>query len=161
MKSIIRHTLLSLAGVLLVSSQAFAATAGDNLAVSAGVTANCLITTTALAFGNYDPIGTHSSANLDGTGTLLVTCTAGATGVTISLGQGQNTTRQMLHATSVALLDYELYTTTGRDTPWGLNVPMIDGTGTQQTITVYGRIASGQNKPVGTYNDTVVATVNF
>src|SRR6185436_927484 len=42
-----------------------AATATANLGVSATVTVNCTISTAALAFGSYDPVGTNAAANLD------------------------------------------------------------------------------------------------
>ena len=35
------------------------------------------------------------------------------------------------------------------------------GTGTETSLTVYGRIPAGQNVPAGSYSDTVVATVTF
>ena len=71
------------------SSTANAATATANLAVSATVTNNCTISTTALAFGSYDPVVANASANLDGTGTVVVACTKGAT-ANIGLANGAN-----------------------------------------------------------------------
>src|SRR5512143_902396 len=54
-----------------------AATATANLGVSATVTNNCTISTTALAFGSYDPVVANASTNLDGTGAVSVACTKG------------------------------------------------------------------------------------
>ena len=66
-----------------------AATATANLGVAATVTNNCTISTVALTFGSYDPVVANASANLDGTGTVVVACTKGAT-ATIGLGNGGN-----------------------------------------------------------------------
>ncbi len=72
---------------LLASGQATAATQTANLAVSATVSATCSISTTALAFGAYDPVSANSTTPLDGTGTVVVTCTSGAPAA-VTLGQG-------------------------------------------------------------------------
>src|SRR4051812_13032770 len=54
-----------------------AATASADLTVSATVTTNCTINTGPLAFGNYDPVGTHASRPLDAAGRVTVACTKG------------------------------------------------------------------------------------
>ena len=95
------NTFLGLAaavsGVAIVaaafSAPASAATATANLGVSATVTNNCTISTAALAFGSYDPVVTHASTNLDGTGTVVVACTKGVA-PTVGLGLGIERVRQ-------------------------------------------------------------------
>lgn len=151
-------------------SQAQAQTATDNLAVSADVTASCTITTTALAFGNYDPVVAHASTPLDGTGTVTVACTTGSP-VTITLGQGANPDasstaiaplRRLING--VDFLNYSLFSDAGRTAVWGDDLTVdveTTGTGIAEDHTVYGRIAAGQNMPAGAYTDTVVATVTF
>jgi hypothetical protein len=42
------------------------------IAISANVRKNCLISTTAVAYGAYDPVGTNGTAPLDATGTARV-----------------------------------------------------------------------------------------
>jgi spore coat protein U-like protein len=124
-----------------------------------------------LAFGSYDPIGSHASSDLDATGTVTVTCTNGSTG-DITLGQGSNADtgstddvplRRMSDGAS-GYLSYYLYQDSGRTTVWG-NTAATDvshsGDGTATDITIYGRVTSGQNAPAGSYTDTVVATVTF
>ena len=37
----------------------------------------------------------------------------------------------------------------------------IEADGTEQTVTIYGRIAPGLTVPSGTYGDAVTATLNF
>ena len=71
------------------SATMFAATATASLSVTATVANNCSISTTALAFGSYDPVTTHASAPLDSTGTVVISCTKGAA-ATIGLNTGSN-----------------------------------------------------------------------
>ena len=165
-RSIARIALVAGALVLGAAAPALAQTATANLSVTATVAKNCSITTTPVAFGSYDPIVANAASPLDGTGTVVVTCTKGS-GTRIDLGLGGNasgSTRRMLGGTD--LLTYELYTDTGRSTVWG------SGAGAGQTIaaapnknprtfTVYGRVAAGQDVGAASYADTVVATINF
>jgi len=152
--------------VLGAAVPALAQTANTNLAVTATVAKNCSITTTAVAFGSYDPAVTNATTNLDGTGTVVVACTKGA-GTRISLGRGANAsglTRRMRGA--AALLTYELYKNAGRTTVWrsgavnGLTIPGAPSRAAR-TFTVYGRVPAGQDVVAGPYTDTVVATINF
>jgi spore coat protein U-like protein len=146
---------------------ASAATATANLGVSATVTNNCTISTAALAFGSYDPVVAHASTNLDGTGTVIVACTKGAT-ATIGLGLGSNASGSVrrMKDSGTNYITYELYQDSGRSTVWGtaggaLLSPGAAPSKVARNFTVYGRVASDQDVPAGTYNDTVVATVNF
>jgi spore coat protein U-like protein len=152
--------------VLGMAAPTFAQTATANLSVSATVAKNCSITTTAVAFGAYDPIVTNAVAPLDGTGSVVVTCTKGA-GTRIDLGLGANasgTTRRM--AGGGDFLTYELYQTTARTTVWGsgaaagLTIPVAPSKAAR-TFTVYGRVPGGQDVTATSYADTVVATINF
>ena len=149
-----------------MAAPAFAQTATANLGVSATVAKNCSITTTAVAFGAYDPVVANATAPLDGTGSVVVTCTKGA-GTRIDLGLGANvigTTRRMAGGTD--FLTYQLYQNTGRTTVWGtgaaagLTIPVAPSR-TARTFTVFGRVAAGQDVAAASYNDTVVATINF
>jgi spore coat protein U-like protein len=147
---------------------AHAATATANLDVTATIAANCTISTSAVAFGTYDPISANSSTALDATGSVSTTCTSGSS-PTITLGEGANAAsgstasaplRQM--ASGANVLGYQLYSDSGRTTVWadtGVATPAANGTA--QANTVYGRISGGQNKPMGSYSDTVVTTVSF
>jgi spore coat protein U-like protein len=146
---------------------ASAATATANLGVSATVTNNCTISTAALAFGSYDPVVANASANLDGTGTVIVACTKGAS-ATVGLGLGLNasgSTRRMSNG-GTEYLDYELYQDSGRTTVWGnsgagLYSPGAAPSKAARNFTVYGRVTANQDVAAGSYSDTVVATVNF
>lgn len=164
---------LSLAIALVAGATvAHAATSTANLAVSATVTANCSISaTSALNFGAYDPVVANAASDLDGTGTISVTCTSGAP-ATITLGQGANADtgstaaaplRRMTDG-STNFISYSLYSDSSRTVIWGDDATVdvaTTGTGAAEAHTVYGRIASAQNVPAGSYSDTVVATVTF
>jgi spore coat protein U-like protein len=137
-----------------------------NLSVTATVVANCSIDTTTVAFGNYDPAVAHASSPLDGTGTVTITCTKGTTS-TVGLDVGSNasgSTRRMSNGSD--FLSYELYQNGGRTVVWGnsggdLHAPGAAPSSAPRAITVYGRVTGGQDVGVGSYADTVVATVTF
>ena len=118
-------------------------------------------------FGNYDPVVANATAPLDGTGTVTVTCTRGALSK-VGLNPGSNaqgTTRRMSQG-ATEYLTYELYKDAGHSTVWGdtadtaLDVPAAPSQA-PRNFTVYGRVAAAQDAAVGTYTDTVLATVIF
>jgi len=145
---------------------AMAATASSTMSVTATVTANCTISTSALAFGN---VNTISGSNVDGTGGLSITCTNGtAWTATAGVGAGPGasfTNRRMVSGGNQ--LNYNIFTTVARTTVWGNGTGgtgTITGTGsgTAQSVTVYGRVSSGQTSvPAGAYADTVAVTITY
>jgi spore coat protein U-like protein len=160
------------AALLVAASVSFAAsTATSDLSVTASVADNCIISTSALAFGSYDPISANASSALNGTGSVSVTCTSGAS-ANVTLGQGSNADtgstdaaplRRMADGSS-HFLSYDLYSDSSRTAAWGnTSGTGVDhtGTGASASLTVYGSAAGGQNVPSGSYSDTVVATVTF
>ena len=132
--------------------------------VTATVLASCTLTAGNVVFGNY------AAAQLDATGTLSVTCTTGASYV-IALDAGSGTgatvaTRRMTHSVSSAqTLAYSLYRDASRALVWGttagVNLYAGVGTGSAQSITVYGRAAGAQYPEAGAYTDTVTATITY
>ena len=162
---------------LCAGTFAFAGAANTNLNVSASVSNNCTISTTALDFGPYDPIVAQASSDLTGTGTVTITCTKGAT-TTVGLGLGSNatgSTRRMTDGSS-NYLTYEAYqppnSTPGTacsyssPTVWGtsgsnLFTPAAAPNKNARTYNVCGSLFAAQDVPAGSYTDTVVATVNF
>ncbi len=76
MKRVVRGLLAS--SLLLLPCVAVAGSQSANLDVSASVADNCTISTTPLAFGAYDLIVANAADPLDGTGTVTITCTQGA-----------------------------------------------------------------------------------
>jgi len=158
---------LVLSGLALgTSSLAAAQSATSTLSASTTVTKNCSITTTPVAFGAYNPITTNLTAPLDGTGTVVVTCTKGA-GTRIDLGLGTNasgTTRRMAGGSD--FLTYGLYQDSGRAIAWGAGTAAgqtitVSPSKAARTFTVFGRVPAGQDVAAGSYADTVVATINF
>lgn len=155
----------STVGILSLSSRTAAATATANLSVSASVANNCTISTGAVAFGAYDPVVANASADLDGTGSVTIACTKGATtSVELDLGANASGSTRQLEASS-NYLTYQLYQDSGRTTVWGTGTDKND-TGVApskaaRAFTVYGRVPAGQDVPAESYSDTVVATVNF
>ena len=157
---------LLLAGATLLPTAASAATAGGSLNVTATVTANCTVSTTALAFGN---VNTINGSNVDGAGALSIVCTNG-TGWTaaadVGSGSGASFSSRRMEAGSDQL-SYNLFTDAGFANVWGdgsASTSTIGGTGSgsAQAVTIYGRVGSGQTTvPVGSYADTVAVTVTY
>ena len=65
----------------------FAAVATSNLSVNTVVSSNCILSSAALSFGNYNPIGENKSGSLNAVTTFQVSCTKGAN-VSIFLNNG-------------------------------------------------------------------------
>jgi len=171
-------TALALA-IVAIAPAAFAASATTNISVTANVTANCTITTAAVAFGAYDPVETNAAAPLNNNGSVTIACTKGsAPNVTLGLGShASGAIRRMLGGTSADFLTYELYkppdTTPGTactypgTTIWGTSganifTPTASPGKAARTYNVCGTVAAGQDVGVdASYADSVVATVNF
>lgn len=164
--------LLALAAFgLLDAATAEAGTGTSNLTVSASVSANCTISTSAVAFGAYDPVSANAASALNGTGGVTVTCTNGSSAA-ITLGQGANANagstdavpdRRMIDGSSNHL-SYSLWQDSARTVVWGNTAGTgvgHSGDGTATNVTIYGKIPAAQNVPAGSYGDTVVATVTF
>ncbi|HTR53337.1 MAG TPA: spore coat U domain-containing protein [Kofleriaceae bacterium] len=148
-----------------------------SLAVSATVAQRCTIATGSLAFGSYDPVTANAASGADllatGASAVTVHCTRGTSPApSISLGAGlyPSSAFNRRMASGSNRLAYQIYTSSARTTVWG------DGTAgtttqsvatpvasmlTAQAFTAYGKIAKGQDVAVGSYTDTVTATVNF
>lgn len=152
------------AGIALAPQAALAATATDTIAVTATVQSACVVVASPLAFGNYNPT---SSANVDASTTVNVTCTQG-TAYTLGLNAGTTTggttTVRKLNS-SGHTLNYALYQDSGRATNWGNTTGTDTVAGTAGTsaaaYTVYGRIPGSQNTTAGAYTDSVTVTVTY
>lgn len=162
----------ALASAVLIAAAsatpAMAGTATEDLNISATVPESCVITTEPIELGDYDPIVTHAEVPLTITGTLTVQCTM-ATEATILLGQGANAASgssdsspyRRLAGDGGGTLDY---TITRNGAIWGNTTgtgQSITGNGSSQEIPVSLSIPAGQSAAVGTYSDTVVATVSY
>jgi spore coat protein U-like protein len=119
-----------------------------------------------VSFGVYDIFSTQPNNN--GVGSLTIHCQGGGNNIEVTLSTGQSGSYTMRMMKSGANhLDYNLYTGTDRSTVWGDG----HGHGNSQvmtvkknittTLSIFGQIPAGQDAAVGTYTDSIVATVNF
>lgn len=135
--------------------------------VTATILAECTVATSALNFGNYDPVAVNKTSPLDSTTVVDVYCTA-QTPASVALDNGQwvfGSTRRLKDA-SGNFLTYEMYKDTSRSVVWN-TTNTNSGTSTSKLtpinggFTVYGRLPAGQDIPAGSYSDTVTVTVNY
>lgn len=126
--------------------------------------AQCSISATPVAFGNYNPLSSTATVS---TGTVSYQCLiALLPQVTLSRGSSLTFTPRTLKM-GTETLNYNLFRDAGYGAVWG------DGTGgtqvyqalvavlTQVNLTVYAQIPPSQNVAAGSYNDSVVATIIF
>jgi spore coat protein U-like protein len=149
-------------------------TVNTNFNVTATVVDRCLVSSTSISFGSYDPT---SAAALQAQGAITAKCTKGGA-VSVALNQGANPApgstpmapvRRMTDGAS-HYLPYHIYIapppskqewgtgSAGRNEPpaqmaAGLSAPII--------FTTYGALSAGTNVPAGEYTDVVVAVVTF
>lgn len=133
---------------------------------TASAQASCTISVTSVNFGTYNVFATTDTTS---TGSVTYNCNQMANNISVALSRGSSSTftpRTLRNGTEI--LQYNLYRNAGYTQIWG------DGTGgtspytrnnppngTDVTITIYGQIPAGQDVRVGTYSDTVSATINF
>ncbi|MGV8924268.1 MAG: spore coat U domain-containing protein [Ewingella sp.] len=164
---------------LLFCSALNAGTATKNFTVSATIVNGCAFgssvtnPTTNLGTLNFGSVASVPG-NLDmvstaGTGSVVVTCTPGAT-VKIAMDYGTHggsaTQRYMANTTAATqTLAYQLYQDPARSKVWGngaleMTVPSFPGT--TQTYPVYARLFAVTTLPAaGTYTDTVTVTLTY
>jgi spore coat protein U-like protein len=130
--------------------------------VTANTQAACTISATNLIFGDY------IQAQLDSQSQISLTCTNGSPW-NVGLNEGTFpgatvTTRRMTGPGNSSLL-YSLYRDAARALNWGNTVGTDTvsgiGTGSVQTITVYGRVPASQPAGPGGYRDTIIGMITF
>ncbi|WP_164874478.1 Csu type fimbrial protein [Rathayibacter festucae] len=150
-------------GVLAVAapSASYAASSTSSIPVSARIASSATLSASPLDFGNY------AGAAVNATSTITVTSTNG-TMYSVAVGNGTNSQdpsgRRLNSGAGASMLMYQVYTDSARTNVWGSSaggVVQQVGTGSAQTLTVYGTIPAGQNSPVGSYSDTLTATVTY
>jgi spore coat protein U-like protein len=148
------------------SAQAFTRSATLNVAASVNI--RCTIATSGVNFGNYDPFNNNAFSPLDAVGSISLNCTTGSN-VDVRLGQGSfpapgstNANPRRRLASGADRLDYNLYEDAAYTTVWDNVAKGLKGGKTfPVVIPVYGRVPAGQIVPLGSYSDSVVATVFF
>lgn len=164
-----RHHLAALALLTLATQAAVAASANGSFQVQATVVSACTVSGSLLNFGgSIDPL--VSSVPIDASSTLTVRCT-NTTPYSVALDAG-------LHAGGGAVfggrsmsngaqtIGYQLYLDSGRATVWGNGTagssPVAGtGTGSNQSLTIYGRLPSLTGAVPGNYSDTVTITISY
>lgn len=131
--------------------------------VTATVPNHCSISTaTDLDFGTVPGL---IDSHRDQTSTVTVSCT-GRTPWRMSMDDGRHAAggqRRMRQEEGPNHVRYELYRDPARTQRWGDGASRLQGTGTgsTQTLTVYGRVQGGQAVPAGSYSDTITVTVTY
>lgn len=151
---------------------------GATLGATTTITPHCTVATSAVSFGQYDPVVANRTAKLDASGTVTIRCVR-ATAPSIALGLGLHaagSTRRMQGPGPSDFLSYELYHPSNINpnaacppsgtVVWGaggasLFSPTAAGNFNARTYNVCGTVFAGQDPVIGSYSDTVTATVNF
>jgi spore coat protein U-like protein len=123
----------------------------------------CTISTTPVSFGSYNVFDSVAKAS---TGSVTYWCSWAWT-ISIYLGKGTAGTntpnRQM--ASGANRLSYNLYLDAAHTQTWGDPSPSSFATNfvwfSGATLTVYGLIPPLQDVAIGSYSDSVTATINF
>lgn len=138
----------------------------SNFDVTMKIIADCTIAASPLSFGNSQGVlATAVTANT----TLAVTCTTTTPynlGLSAGTGTGSTTSTRYMSGTggNTGTVQFNLFQTAGA-TNWG-NTQGTDtqsgvGTGSSQTITVYGQVPAQATPAPDTYKSTITATVYF
>lgn len=147
-RDVVAASLVAIATLLVLVPQALAA---------------CTISTTGVDFGNYDPF---AASPKDSTGSVTYRCNP-RTPLTIALNGGTwgSTAQRKMRSASGDELLYSLYQDAARTAIWGdaggqlYSDPNPPGPG--RTATIYARILALQDVGVGTYSDSITATINW
>jgi len=145
----------------------FAGLAGALFTAPAAAINLCTISTVGVNFGNYN---VFSAGALTANGTVTYRCLGvGGTSITIDLSLGSAPSfnpRTMLR--SGEALSYNLYLDPAATQIWGNGTggsqrygPLVPQNNQTTDVTIFGRIPPGQDVTIGTYTDTIVATINF
>lgn len=173
MKAIVPRMALMLAAASFIPLSAQAATYSNGTAtatflVSLTITSSCTVSANALAFGTTGLL----NAATTGTSTLSVTC-SNTTPYNIGLNAGSTTgstaTARLLAGTTTGntttTVSYRLMQDAALTTNWGTtqgsDTVAGTGTGSAQSVTIYGQVPTQTTPAPDSYQSTVTATVYF
>lgn len=137
----------------------------------ATVLAGCSISASAMNFGSNS---SNISSNVDSSANINVLCT-NTTPYSLGLGAGLHSSagQRRMSVSSSAFIIYELYTDAGRTSPWKTSSAAVSctngvgscvlgtGSGSAQSMTVWGRVPPQTAQSAGTFSDTIVMTINY
>lgn len=149
------------AAAAIASTPAMAGTATGDVLVSLKVSSACSVTAQPLDFGTVNSF----AANIDSSSATTVKCTpqaAYSVVINYGLNAGTTTQRKLLSTTTAATVNYDLYSDSTRSTTWTPTSGKTGvGDGTEQAMTIYGRVPTQTAVAAGDYKDTVTVTVNY
>lgn len=143
-------------------------TSTATLTVSLTLQANCSISATPLNFGTNGVLATALNQQT----TVAVTCTNTTpynVGLDAGTVAGSSVTSRLMAGTATGntgtTVGFQLYQDAGHTTVWGntqgTNTVAGTGTGSAQSIAVYGQVPAQTTPKPDTYQTTVTATVYF
>jgi spore coat protein U domain-containing protein, fimbrial subunit CupE1/2/3/6 len=136
--------------------------ASNTIAVGLTIEDECTISTPGLDFGTHGVL----ESNIETQGDISIECTKG-TAYAIALDAGVNASGVVANRAMNSGTDkigYQLYSDSGFSSVWGdtfgtTTVGSASATGDAETHTVYARVPIQTSQPIGTYADTVTATI--
>jgi spore coat protein U-like protein len=161
------------AAAALVSMSGNAAPPSAQIHVSAKVDPKCTITAQNMDFLTYDPLAANKTVDATATANISVNCTKGSPNVTVALDNGLNSggtgVRKLINGTETltyvinddAGIAWTQTLTSGTVTSGSVAYGPFASVNTAVTHAAHGILAAGQDVSVGTYVDTLTATVLF
>lgn len=151
------------ASAIVAPQAVFAGTDTTSLGVQTEILASCVfpVASTPVDFGPLDT----TLGNVPSSGTITVKCTTN-TLAKLGLDAGLNAVagQRKVKDAGTNLIDYSLWQDAAHTVAWlnaDPNQLSFTATGVNETKTVYGLLNYSSVMPLGTYTDTVVATVTF
>lgn len=132
------------------------------LGISGAAAAECSINVTGASFGLYLPF----DAPTDSSGDITINCTSDITyNIKLDAGNAASFFPRQLKS-GAATLEYNLYRDVSYNEVWGDGMGGTytrtgSGTGSAETLRIYGRIPTNQNVAEGIYTDTVGVLVEY
>lgn len=140
-----------------------------NLNVTASINTVCTASSPTLDFGGYNPVTTNALTSLDSSTTITLNCSRDGS-VTLGFDLGVNAagshcgaSPQRCMANGSDYLNYNIYASTNDRTSGSAWTSPVSETisGGTAAVSIYGRVPAGQDVKVGSYSDTLVATVYY